>query len=170
MAQLDVKVNVGSDKIRCCCDANSIFPSLNIQTCLPSSEWIIIDFINLFLSYCCMLNSFLKVLTEVCVDTGLDTLSITCITQSSAKVILVFHIRDIMKMLMKANVYWNGHIKIFIKCIHCWLLKCLIHLEWSDIGLLQTTYPPCICPTQVIALILAPPLPRLTCIVVWPIL
>ena len=75
-----------------------------------------------------------------------------------------------MKMLMKANVYWNGHIKIFIKCIHCWLLKCLIHLEWSDIGLLQTTYPPCICPTQVIALILAPPLPRLTCIVVWPIL
>ena len=28
-----------------------------------------------------MLNSFLKVLTEVYVDTGLDALSITCITQ-----------------------------------------------------------------------------------------
>ena len=42
---IHVKVNVGSDKIRCCCDANSIFPSPNIQTCLPSSELIIIDFI-----------------------------------------------------------------------------------------------------------------------------
>ena len=51
-----------------------------------------------------MLNSFLKVLAEVCVDTGLDTLSITCITQLQ-KVILVFHVQDIMKMLMKANVY-----------------------------------------------------------------
>ena len=36
-------------------------------------------------------------------------------------------------------------------------------------GLLQTTYPPCICPTQVIALILDPPLPHLICIVVWTV-
>ena len=35
-------------------------------------------------------------------------------------------------------------------------------------GLLQTTYHPSICLAQVSALILAPPLPRLTCIVVWP--
>ena len=88
---------------------------------------------------------------------------------TTAKVILVFHVQYIMKMLMKANVYWNGQIKMFWKFKHCWLLKCLIHFDWSDVGLLQTTYSPCICPTQVIALILAPPLPHLTCIIVWPV-
>ena len=56
-----------------------------------------------------------------------------------------------------------GILKYFENLYIVDLLKCLIHLEWSDVS-------PCIWPTQVIALILAPPLPRLTCIVVWPIL
>ena len=52
---------------------------LDIQTndvCLPSSTLIIIDFINVFLSYRCMMNTF-WVLTEV----SEYTLCITCIMQ-----------------------------------------------------------------------------------------
>ena len=100
----------------------------------------------------------------------MDTLGIIIMHYTTAKVILVFQGQDIMKMLMKANVYWNEHIKMFWKYMHCWLLKCWIHLDWSDMGFLQTTYyPTCICQTQVIALILAPLLPCLTCIcsVAW---
>ena len=88
---------------------------------------------------------------------------------TTAKVIRLFQVQYIMKMLMEARVYWNGHIKMFWTFIHCSLLKCLIHLDWSYVVLLQITYPPCISPTQVIALLLAPPLPRLTYIVVWPV-
>ena len=46
-----------------------------------------------------MLNTFLKVLNEVCGHTWYN------MHYTTAKVILVFHVQYIMKMLMKASVY-----------------------------------------------------------------
>jgi len=113
-----------------------IFPSPNIQTyhaCLASSKWKLLDLINSFLSYRCMLNIFFRG-----VDRSLCGHPWYNMHYTTAKVILVFHVQDIMNrsimnmfLLMKANVYWNGPIKMFWKCIHCWLLKCLIHLDCS---------------------------------------
>ena len=47
----------------------------------------------------------------MCINVFVDTLGIYNMDYTRAKVILVFHVQD--NMLMKTNVYLNGHIKIF---------------------------------------------------------
>ena len=125
---IQVEVNVGSDKIRCFCDANSIFPSpkCTIQTYhAPSSKWVIHPY-NWFYKFIYDLSLYAEYLFDrsMCEHIWYN------MHYTTAKVIQGFHVQDIMKMLMKGNVYWNGRIKMFWKCIHCWVLKCLIHLDW----------------------------------------